>query len=98
MAEEKYNIRCTSHAIGDYNRVLNFLQENWSVKVAANYIDKVEQKIFNLSGQPFMGIVSEKNPTIRSILLTKHNRLYYRVKNSTIELGMYLQQYKGLSN
>jgi hypothetical protein len=32
-----------------------------------------------------MGIPSEKY-CIRSILLTKHNRLFYRIKDETIEL------------
>jgi len=44
----------------------------------------------NLSKHPFIGAESEYFKDIRSILITKHNRLYYRIKEDTIEvINMY---------
>jgi len=39
-----------------------------------------------LAKYPLTGIASQKIIDVRSILLTKHNRLYYRVKNNFIEI------------
>ena len=86
MDEDTYQIRWTELAIEDYNEVVNYLLKNWPVKVAEDFIAKMERRIYILSGQPFIGIASEKKPMIRSIQITKHNRLYYRIVNNTIEL------------
>ena len=81
-----YKIRWTAIALEDYERVINYLIKMWSVNVAIDFESIVNKKLANLSGQPFMGIASQKKPLVRSILLTKHNRLYYRITNDTIEL------------
>lgn len=86
MGKGAYEIRWTELAVEDYNVVVNYLLENWSVKVAEDFMATMERKINTLSGQPFIGIASEKKPAIRSILITKHNRLYYRIADNKIEL------------
>ena len=86
MGEGAYEIRWTELAVEDYNIVVNYLLENWSIKVAEDFITIIERRIKTLSGQPFIGIASETKPEIRSRLITKHNRLYYRIADNTIEL------------
>lgn len=81
-----YKIRWTAIALEDYERVINYLIKMWSVNVAADFEEIVNKKLVNLSGQPYIGIASQKKPMVRSILLTKHNRLYYRITGHTIEL------------
>ena len=81
-----YKIRWTAIALEDYEKVIDFLIKMWSVKVAIGFEEIVNKKLANLCGQPFIGIASEKKPMVRSILLTKHNRLYYRITEDTIEL------------
>ncbi|MCY7422396.1 MAG: type II toxin-antitoxin system RelE/ParE family toxin [Chitinophagaceae bacterium] len=81
-----YKIRWTAIALEDYERVVDYLIKMWSVNVATDFEGTVNKKLANLSGQPFMGIASKKKPMVRSISLTKHNRLYYRITDNTIEL------------
>ena len=81
-----YQISWTDIALQDYKRVINYLLSEWSIEVATAFENIVNQKLINLSRHPFTGIKSEKNPLIRSILFTKHNRLYYRVRDNNIEL------------
>jgi len=81
-----YKIRWTPIALEDYERVVDYLIKKWSVNVAVDFEEIVNKKLANLSGQPFMGIPSEKKPMVRSISLTKHNRLYYRIRDDCIEL------------
>lgn len=81
-----YQISWTDIALQDYKRVTDYLLSEWSIEVATAFENIVNQKLINLSRHPFTGIKSEKNPLIRSILFTKHNRLYYRVRDNNIEL------------
>ena len=81
-----YQISWTDIALQDYKRVTDYLLSEWSIEVAREFENIVNQKLINLSRHPFTGIKSEKNPLIRSILFTKHNRLYYRVRDNNIEL------------
>jgi hypothetical protein len=62
------------------------LISEWPLSVAFDFVDIVNKKLDNLSKQPFVGIKSEKNPSIRSILFTPHNRLYYKISGNTIAL------------
>jgi Txe/YoeB family toxin of Txe-Axe toxin-antitoxin module len=55
-------------------------------KIAEHFVNKLEQRLDNLSNRPFTGIKSEYFDNVRSILITKHNRLYYRIKEMTIEV------------
>jgi Txe/YoeB family toxin of Txe-Axe toxin-antitoxin module len=65
-------------------KVLIYLEKEWSHKVATNF------RISQLSRQPFTGIASEKIEVIRSVFITRHNRVYYKVKGEkVIILNMY---------
>ena len=44
----------------------------------------MEERVYNLSLLPNLGIASIKEPSIRSILITKHNRLYYQAYSDKI--------------
>jgi len=70
----------------DYHIIIDYLIEEWSLSVAADFEDIVNKKLTNLSKRPFTGIKSDKNPSVRSILFTQHNRLYYGITANNIEL------------
>ena len=79
-------IEWTLHAIKDYNQVVDYLLKEWSLEVAADFINNVEERVQNLSSFPHIGIASVKDPSIRSIVTTKHNKLYYRIGSEKIEI------------
>lgn len=81
-----YQISWTEIALQDYKTIIDYLIAEWAISVAIEFERTVDQKLINLSRHPFTGIKSQKNPLIRSILFSKHNRLYYRVYNNNIEL------------
>jgi plasmid stabilization system protein ParE len=86
MVQKKFEIRWTANAFEGYEKIYNELLFNWSVEVAEKFRHKVESRLYNLSFQPYIGRLSEKRENIRSILLSKYNRLYYRLTEDTIEL------------
>lgn len=77
-------IEWTQNALQDYEQVVNYLLKEWSIKAAADFINKVEKRIYNLSLLLNLGIASIKYPYIRSILITKHNRIYYQTKTGKL--------------
>lgn len=81
-----FKVTWTPNAEEDYKKVITYLKDTWTEKVAFQFIGKVEQRLSRLSIFPLSGIVSNKEKSIRCIVITKHNKLYYRIKNDTIEI------------
>jgi len=71
-------------------KVLTYLEKEWSKKVAGQFLLKIDRRLDLLSKQPFVGAASVKIKDIRGLLITRHNKLYYKVKgNTVIVLNMY---------
>ncbi len=76
----------TNNAIEDYRRLVDYLLTEWTLKVASDFITILEERIDTLRSFPNVGIASIKHPGIRSIVITKHNKLYYRKNANKIEI------------
>ena len=64
-----------------------YLETNWSLSVAQDFHSIFVKVVLTLIEQPGIGSPSHKKKNVRKILITKHNRLYYRVKdNNSITL------------
>ena len=85
-----YKIKWTTPAIEDYNSVVDYLLVHWNVGNASAFMEILYQKLNTLSHQPFIGIETENTDGVRSILITRHYRLFYRIKFNTIEILSYL--------
>lgn len=81
-----YKISWSNIALEDYKHIIEHLISSWPLSIAIDFANTLNRKLTNLSMQPFNGIKSNRNPTIRSILISKHNRLYYRINDNHIEL------------
>ena len=69
--------------------VLSYLLENWYDSVADDFMIALKEKIKLLSVQPFTGELVGSHKNVRTCLVTKHNRIYYRVeKNKLIIINM----------
>ena len=65
-------------------KLLTYLEAEWGHQVAKEFLRKVDKKLDTLSRQPYMGVPSEKVQDVRSVLITRHNRLYYKVTGDRI--------------
>ena len=64
-----------------------YLETQWNLSVAQDFHSIFVQVISTLAEQPGIGSPAHKKKNVRKILITKHNRLYYRVnENNTITL------------
>ena len=82
MFSEKWS----DQAMYDYENIVDHLIENWSKKEALAFITKTEQIIRMICQMPRMFPGSMIYPEARRAVLSKHNTLYYRVLESTIEI------------
>ncbi|MEO5944991.1 MAG: type II toxin-antitoxin system RelE/ParE family toxin [Ferruginibacter sp.] len=71
-------------------KILAYLEEVWSHKIAVEFLLKIDRRIALLATQPYIGALSSKVKDIRGLLITRHNRLYYKIKgDKVIILNMY---------
>lgn len=71
-------------------KLLEYLVMNWYDEVADDFTKRLNNKIVLLSKKPFLGKPVPTLANTRTILITKHNRIYYRLQgNSIIFLNMF---------
>ena len=65
-------------------KLLLYLETEWSDTVAINFKITLLRKLELLATQPQIGVEVNSLKNIRSILITKHNRVYYRIEEDKI--------------
>lgn len=55
---------------------MQYLEGEWGQKIAFEFLNKIDTRIEMLKKQPFIGKPSGRKPEVRTILITKHNKLY----------------------
>ena len=81
--EEFYNYK--KRFINKLDKVLLYLEKEWGQKCANVFIDKLLEKITLIKKQPEIGSITVyKN--IRSVLITKQNKIYYRIEKDRVEI------------
>jgi plasmid stabilization system protein ParE len=70
------------------DKLLAYLQKEWSITIANDFLDRLEEKIKIIKYLPTRGRTTAIENT-RSILITKHNQVYYRIEeNKSIIINM----------
>lgn len=64
--------------------LLEYLIENWSLKVKSDFIKKLDKNIELLKSNPESFPKSNKQPKLYKCVLTKHTTLYYTFNNKEI--------------
>jgi plasmid stabilization system protein ParE len=81
-----YKIFWTDFALGELEKTIEYLEENWTEKELRNLAREIEETLNLLSHNPNLFQTSEIKKEIRRVIVAKHNTLYYRVKNNSIEI------------
>jgi plasmid stabilization system protein ParE len=85
-----YQIIVKKRFTNKVQKVLSYLEKEWSHKVAAEFLSKIDRRIELISRHPEIGRPSEKIENVRGLLITRHNRMYYTIKgDKIIILNMY---------
>ena len=67
-------------------QISDYLIENWSLQIAQKFQKTFLDKVEFLARNPKIGRLSSRYSYVRSISITKHNRLYYQFNEHTIFL------------
>ncbi len=73
--------------VGDYiDYLLEYLYAEWGEEVMNDFVESYFQATSILSIYPYSGNLVQNQKGLRKILVTKHNALYYKVKDKTVLL------------
>ena len=81
-----YQIIIADEVFTALNSIIFYLENKFSKKVAAHFLLIFYKKAESLSDNPNLGRKISEHATIRRILITKHNLLYYEVVGNQIHL------------
>jgi plasmid stabilization system protein ParE len=81
-----YRVEFTDTFVNSSKRTIKWLRKEWSDTSAKSFREKLSLSIEQIMKYPTAGKKSVKNKDVRSILVTKHNKLYYRISGKTIIL------------
>tara|TARA_R110001592_G_scaffold108190_1_gene302620 strand:+ start:393 stop:689 length:297 start_codon:yes stop_codon:yes gene_type:complete len=76
----------TKRAIYKFNQIVDYLERDWGHNVTQNFVIKAYDIIELISDQSDLGTLENPEKQIRGFVLTKHNRLFYRVTEEEIIL------------
>jgi plasmid stabilization system protein ParE len=68
----------------DFDKVLFYLEKNWSKKVAAEYSEKIYDKVYLIIQNPSLFEASKTNSKIRKCVVSKQNSLYFKFSETEI--------------
>ncbi|MBS1979022.1 MAG: type II toxin-antitoxin system RelE/ParE family toxin [Bacteroidetes bacterium] len=66
----------TRRANNKFNKIIDYLEQEWGPNVTQNFVRKTYDIIDLISDQPELGTLENHERKIRGFLLTKHNRLF----------------------
>jgi plasmid stabilization system protein ParE len=81
-----YQITWTDNAQEDLQQIIDYLNENWSQKDADLFSEKLLIRIDILIKSPLIGKKSDIFPSVRRIVITKHNSLFYSIEGDSIKI------------
>jgi plasmid stabilization system protein ParE len=71
-------------------KVLAYLEKEWSHKAASDFLIKIDRRFALLTKQPYTGRFSSTIKKVKGLLITRHNKLYYTIEvDKVIILYMY---------
>lgn len=81
-----YKIVVKKNFADKLNHIAEYLETEWSKRVALEFFQTVDERIQSLKYHPYIGAPSRKYKHTRGLSITKHNRLIYKVKGRTVTI------------
>ena len=73
-------------AENDIETILDYLQLNWNERIINRFINKVDDNVSLILEEPKIFPIINQELQIRKSVISKHNTLYCRVKEETLEI------------
>ena len=82
----EYKVTISKRAEKYLDRVFDYLKQEWSEKVRNDFKMKLQKQVDLLRYNPYMFPVSQVKKGVRKCLITKHNAMYYKIKDNEVEI------------
>ena len=82
----RYKVKWTLSAENDFDLITDYLLDNWSASVLQKFIEITEASIQQILRFPTLFPIIYKKERVRKCVLTKQNTLYYKIKDSEIQI------------
>jgi len=79
-------IRLSKRASKKLEKLLIFLEEDWSIKVKNAFLFKLEESLEHIQKLPESFPESDKLPGLRKCLVTRQTTLFYTYTDTTIDI------------
>jgi len=83
MAKE---VILTPIALEDFENVVNYLNNEWGVTVANNFVDRFVKVTTLIAKTPGLFLFVDKTKRIQRCIVTKHNILYFKESEDIIRI------------
>ncbi|MBK8550018.1 MAG: type II toxin-antitoxin system RelE/ParE family toxin [Ignavibacteria bacterium] len=77
-------ISFTKRGEKSYNLIKEYIRTEWGYKLEEAFEQKTKDFLDLLKNFPLMGSIEVKDKQIRGILLTRHTKIFYRIKSDKI--------------
>jgi plasmid stabilization system protein ParE len=77
-------ISWTKRALGNFNKILNYLQRDFGEKTTKTFVIKVHNFIENLMDFPELGAIQNQEKEIRGFVISKQISIFYRIQKDQI--------------
>ena len=84
--ETRYSIIISERAENNLDNIVNYLLIEWNEKAKDYFLIRLKKIVNLLSINPYMFQEYSKKKRIRKCLITKHNAMYYRIVENTVEI------------
>jgi plasmid stabilization system protein ParE len=85
-------IKWTEKALKRFDSIVIFLENEWGARVTEQFVKRTFDLLELISKHPQIGTLENQDKLIRGLLITKHNKLFYRIddkKQEAILLNIY---------
>ncbi len=89
-----YNVIITTTAKKSFQQNVIYIKENWTNKEVKHFILKTESIINLLKKSPKTFQKREHSSSVRKVLVVKQITLFYRIKNKSVEILLFWNNYK----
>ena len=81
-----YKVTISKRAEENLDKLVNYLESNWSTRVRDKFLTILENKISQIAETPLIYQASGKRQNVRRCVITRQTALYYQIKENEIEI------------
>lgn len=79
-----YKIRKSKEFLKNVLTIISYIEKEWGIKSAEKFQTILDSKIDSILINPKIGRIGIKNKNVHKLTVTKHNKIYYRIKNNEV--------------